>query len=162
MSLTFSGSANVTRTGKALDFRPTSCNPPCVLLQKEITSRWPQVSSTLNEDGRSLRIALISPKGPLYRHRGGIFQWYGLSPMLLTDDTPLLALAARSGCRGLYSWGSIARRLRVSPGSPWVGLTANMGCRHSAHHLHRFYNCDWSIGSAGVDARLAAASPERA
>ncbi len=28
-------------------------------------------------------------------------QWYGLATVLLADDAPLLALAARSGCRGL-------------------------------------------------------------
>ena len=30
-------------------------------------------STRLNDSEPPLRIALISPKGPLYRHRGGIF-----------------------------------------------------------------------------------------
>lgn len=45
-----------------------------------------------------------------------------------------------------YSWTSIARRLRHSP-APWpVRLGTNLGYRFYAHHLSRFYNCDWIIG----------------
>ena len=33
--------------------------------------------------------------------------------------------------------------------SPWpVRLGTNLGYRFYAHHLHRFYNCDWIIGCA--------------
>ena len=51
--------------------------------------------------------------------------------------------------RAAYSMGSIARRLRGSPAPPWIALTANLGYRHYARNLHRFYNCDWMIGRAG-------------
>jgi radical SAM superfamily enzyme YgiQ (UPF0313 family) len=48
-----------------------------------------------------------------------------------------------------YSWKSIGRRLRHSP-APWsVRLGTNLGYRFYAHHLSRFYNCDWIIGRAG-------------
>ena len=44
---------------------------------------------------------------------------------------------------------SIARRLSHSP-APWpVKLGTNLGYRFYAHHLSRFYNCDWIIGNAG-------------
>ncbi len=44
-----------------------------------------------------------------------------------------------------YSWGSFARRLR-STAAPWhVALITNLGYRHYARHLDRFYNCDWMI-----------------
>jgi radical SAM superfamily enzyme YgiQ (UPF0313 family) len=47
--------------------------------------------------------------------------------------------------RETYSVPSIARRLRASPAPPWVAVTANLGYRHYAHNLKRFYNCDWII-----------------
>lgn len=44
-----------------------------------------------------------------------------------------------------YSVSSIARRLR-STAAPWyVALGTNIGYRHYAHNLHRFYTCDWMI-----------------
>jgi len=46
---------------------------------------------------------------------------------------------------------SIARRLKVSPASKWIALSANLGYRHYAHNLERFYNCDWIIGRERVD-----------
>jgi len=50
--------------------------------------------------------------------------------------------------RQVYSLPSIARRLQGTPASPWVALASNLGYRHYAHNLHRFYNCDWIIGRA--------------
>jgi radical SAM superfamily enzyme YgiQ (UPF0313 family) len=47
--------------------------------------------------------------------------------------------------RHAYSWSSIARRLRRSPASRGVAVAANLGYRHYAHNLQRFYNCDWII-----------------
>ena len=42
-----------------------------------------------------------------------------------------------------YGWGSIAARLR-STAAPWhVALLSNLGYRHYAHRLDRFYTCDW-------------------
>ena len=49
-----------------------------------------------------LQIALISPKGPLYRHRGGIWK-----KSLRYQTLQQHCLAAR---REFYSWRSIARR----------------------------------------------------
>ena len=47
-----------------------------------------------------------------------------------------------------YSLRSIARRITYSP-APWpVKLGTNLGYRFYAHHLSRFYNCDWIIGPA--------------
>lgn len=47
--------------------------------------------------------------------------------------------------RHAYSAGSIAHRVFESPASLSVALAANLGYRHYARHLHRFYNCDWII-----------------
>jgi radical SAM superfamily enzyme YgiQ (UPF0313 family) len=47
-----------------------------------------------------------------------------------------------------YSVRSIVSRLRHSP-APWsVRIATNLGYRFYAHHLSRFYNCDWIIGRA--------------
>lgn len=44
-----------------------------------------------------------------------------------------------------YSFRSMASRLRATA-APWhVALMTNMGYRHYAHNLHRFYNCDLMI-----------------
>jgi radical SAM superfamily enzyme YgiQ (UPF0313 family) len=53
--------------------------------------------------------------------------------------------------RHVYSWPSIARRLRRSPAPLHVGVTSNLGYRYYARHLDRFYTCDWIIGGAGAD-----------
>ena len=45
-----------------------------------------------------------------------------------------------------YSVRSIARRIAHSPASWPVKLGTNLGYRFYAHHLSRFYNCDWIIG----------------
>jgi len=42
-----------------------------------------------------------------------------------------------------YSWRGIASRLRRTA-APWpVAALTNLGYRHYARNLHRFYNCDW-------------------
>jgi radical SAM superfamily enzyme YgiQ (UPF0313 family) len=43
----------------------------------------------------------------------------------------------------VYGWSAMARRLvRARNFSP-LAISANLGYRFYAHHLHRFYNCDW-------------------
>jgi radical SAM superfamily enzyme YgiQ (UPF0313 family) len=61
-----------------------------------------------------------------------------------------------------YSFRSIARRIRHSP-APWpVKLGTNLGYRFYAHHLSRFYNCDWIIGRApAFPSAPATSAPER-
>jgi radical SAM superfamily enzyme YgiQ (UPF0313 family) len=44
-----------------------------------------------------------------------------------------------------YSWGNMARRLSQTAAPWYVALLTNLGYRHYAHHLHRFYNCDWMV-----------------
>lgn len=47
-----------------------------------------------------------------------------------------------------YSVPSIFRRLWHSPAPMPVRVATNLGYRFYAHHLSRFYNCDWIIGSS--------------
>lgn len=42
----------------------------------------------------------------------------------------------------VYSWSSIARRLRRTAAPLAVAILTNLGYRHYAHHLDRFYTCD--------------------
>jgi radical SAM superfamily enzyme YgiQ (UPF0313 family) len=44
-----------------------------------------------------------------------------------------------------YRWSSMVRRLRHTAAPWYVALLTNLGYRHYAHNLHRFYNCDWMI-----------------
>lgn len=57
--------------------------------------------------------------------------------------------------RHAYSVPSILRRLKASPAPLGVSIAANLGYRHYAHHLHRFYNCDWIISSRTMTALAA-------
>ena len=54
--------------------------------------------------------------------------------------------------RHAYSVPSIVRRLYRSPASLGVAVASNLAYRYYAHHLHRFYNCDWVVGSRALPA----------
>ncbi len=45
----------------------------------------------------------------------------------------------------VYAWSSIARRLWSARNFRPLALSANIGYRFYAHHLHSFYNCDWQL-----------------
>ena len=48
--------------------------------------------------------------------------------------------------RKTYSAPAIARRYRGSPAATGLFLAANLGYRHYARNLDRFYTCDWFVG----------------
>jgi radical SAM superfamily enzyme YgiQ (UPF0313 family) len=72
-------------------------------------------------------------------------------PAKMTADE--LTRGTEAAWKHAYRFDSIARRLLHSP-APWpVRIGTNLGYRFYAHHLSRFYNCDWIIGrSHGVPA----------
>ncbi len=45
----------------------------------------------------------------------------------------------------VYRWSSIAKRLWNARNFQLLALSANLGYRFYAHHLHQFYNCDWQV-----------------
>jgi radical SAM superfamily enzyme YgiQ (UPF0313 family) len=45
----------------------------------------------------------------------------------------------------VYGWTAIARRLWTARNLSPLALSANIGYRFYAHHLHSFYNCDWQL-----------------
>ena len=70
-----------------------------------------------------------------------------------------LQAGTEAAWRHAYSVRSIARRIRRSP-APWpVRLGTNLGYRFYAHHLNRFYNCDWIIGRAATRRQLEPVAP---
>lgn len=47
--------------------------------------------------------------------------------------------------KNVYRWSAIAKRLWVARNFRPLALSANLGYRFYAHHLHQFYTCDWPI-----------------
>ena len=90
----------------------------------------------LEREGR-----ILTRNWELYDGQHVVFQPARMSVQALQEGT-------ERAWRAAYSIGSIARRLRGSPAPPWIALSANLGYRHYARNLHRFYNCDWIIGKA--------------
>ena len=75
----------------------------------------------------------------LYDGQHAVFQ-----PARMSTDE--LQRGTEAAWKHAYSVRSIARRLLHSP-APWaVRLGTNLGYRFYAHHLNRYYNCDWIIG----------------
>jgi radical SAM superfamily enzyme YgiQ (UPF0313 family) len=84
----------------------------------------------LESEGR-----LLTRNWELYDGQHAVFQ-----PARMTVDE--LQRGTEAAWKFAYSWKSIARRLRHSPGSPPLALLTNLGYRHYAHRLHKFYTCD--------------------
>ncbi|HSL20132.1 MAG TPA: radical SAM protein [Vicinamibacterales bacterium] len=98
----------------------------------------------LEREGR-----ILTRNWELYDGQHVVFQ-----PARMTVDE--LQGGTETAWRYAYSLRSTARRLLASP-SPWVvGIGANLAYRYYARNLHRFYNCDWVIGSGASGERPAA------
>jgi len=54
----------------------------------------------------------------------------------------------------VYSYRSIARRMRSTPVSKLLYLGANMGYRFYAHRLDQFYTCDWHLMTGPASDRI--------
>jgi radical SAM superfamily enzyme YgiQ (UPF0313 family) len=48
--------------------------------------------------------------------------------------------------KSVYRWSAVARRLWAARNFTPLAISVNLGYRFYAHHLHRFYNCDWQTG----------------
>jgi hypothetical protein len=59
--------------------------------------------------------------------------------------------------RRAYGWSGMARRLVRTAAPPHVALLTNLGYRHYARNLHRFYTCDAMVPAPGGQAPGAAA-----
>ena len=87
----------------------------------------------LESEGR-----ILTRNWELYDAQHVVFQPKRMSVRELEQGT-------ESAWKYAYSVKSMLRRLPYSP-APWVvRLATNLGYRFYAHHLSRFYNCDWII-----------------
>src|ERR1700726_3582626 len=83
--------------------------------------------------GRRLRIALISPKGPLYRHRGGIFKKsLRYQPLTLTTLAALIPPELNADVQ-LFDEGIAELPLNID--ADLVGLTVITGTAMRAYEL---------------------------
>jgi radical SAM superfamily enzyme YgiQ (UPF0313 family) len=84
-------------------------------------------------DGR-----LLTRNWELYDGQHVVFQPRHMSATELMRGT-------EAAWKQAYRYRSIARRIWRSPAARSIVLGANLGYRFYAHHLDRFYNCDWGL-----------------
>src|SRR3954453_15661368 len=86
---------------------------------------------------RRLKLALISPKGPLYRHRGGIFRKsLRYQPLTLTT---LAALSPPELDVGLALYDDVIQDVAEETDADLVGLTVITGTARRAYELAPHY-----------------------
>ncbi|NMD07147.1 MAG: DUF4070 domain-containing protein, partial [Phyllobacteriaceae bacterium] len=87
----------------------------------------------LDREGR-----ILSKDWQLYDGQHVVFQPRHMTPQRLLQGHI-------EAWRKVYQYGSIVRRLAKARIDLPLALTANLGYRFYAHHLHTHYNCDWPI-----------------
>lgn len=87
----------------------------------------------LDREGR-----ILTRDWELYDGQHVVFQ-----PMQMSVDQ--LQFGIEAAWKHCYSWVSMARRLRHTAAPLHVAAITNLGYRHYAHNLHRFYTCDTMI-----------------
>lgn len=81
---------------------------------------------------------VLTKNWELYDGQHVVFQPAGMSVDQLQQGN-------EAAWKYVYSWRNAARRV-WSTAAPWyVSLVTNLGYRHYAHNLRRFYNCDWML-----------------
>ncbi len=56
-----------------------------------------------------------------------------------------LATGHERAWKMVYRWSAIGRRLWCAGNFKPLLVSSNIGYRFYAHHLHKFYNCDWQV-----------------
>lgn len=56
-----------------------------------------------------------------------------------------LQLGTEEAWKLAYNWRNMASRLRHTAAPWYVALLTNLGYRHYAYRLHKFYTCDWML-----------------
>jgi radical SAM superfamily enzyme YgiQ (UPF0313 family) len=70
-------------------------------------------------------------------------------------STQQLAAGHERAWKTVYRYRAIARRLWKASALEPLGIAANLGYRFYAHHLSRFYTCDWYLSAPPMIAREA-------
>ncbi len=76
----------------------------------------------------------------LYDGQHVVFQPRNMSPQQL-------AAGHERAWKSVYRYSAIARRLWKAGSLEPLGIAANLGYRFYAHHLQRFYTCDWHLSA---------------
>jgi len=76
----------------------------------------------------------------LYDGQHVVFQPQNMTPQQLTAGH-------EHAWKKVYRYSAIARRLWKARAFEPLGVAANLGYRFYAHHLQRFYNCDWHLSA---------------
>lgn len=92
----------------------------------------------LDREGR-----ILSREWELYDGQHVVFQ-----PKAMTIQE--LISGHERAWKAVYRWSAIARRLWKAGNINPLALTANLGYRFYANHLHKYYNCDWPIQTAMI------------
>jgi radical SAM superfamily enzyme YgiQ (UPF0313 family) len=74
----------------------------------------------------------------LYDGQHVVFQPLHMGPKQLLDGH-------ERAWKEVYRWSAIGKRLWRAGNLKPLALSANLGYRFYAHHLYRFYNCDWQL-----------------
>jgi radical SAM superfamily enzyme YgiQ (UPF0313 family) len=85
----------------------------------------------LDDEGR-----ILTTNWELYDGQHVVFQPAQMSAQQLQCGTEM-------AWKYVYSWGSIASRLWHTAAPWYVAMLTNLGYRHYAHRLDKFYTCDW-------------------
>ena len=99
----------------------------------------------LESEGR-----ILTKNWELYDGQHVVFQPKQMTPEALMRGT-------EAAWKATYRYRSIAKRIWRSPASRAVVIGANLGYRFYAHHLNRFYNCDWGLIREDAQDRAAVA-----
>jgi radical SAM superfamily enzyme YgiQ (UPF0313 family) len=87
----------------------------------------------LQSEGR-----ILTQNWELYDGQHVVFQPSRMSIQELEEGT-------KEAWKSAYSWPNIARRLANTAAPCYVAIATNIGYRHYAHNLDRFYTCDWML-----------------
>ncbi len=87
----------------------------------------------LADEGR-----ILTRNWELYDGQHVVFQPLHMTPWQLTEGH-------ERAWKSVYRYSAIARRLWKANAIEPLGIASNLGYRFYAHHLHRFYNCDWHL-----------------
>jgi radical SAM superfamily enzyme YgiQ (UPF0313 family) len=91
----------------------------------------------LEREGR-----ILTKDWELYDAQHVVFQPRHMTPRQLQEGH-------ERAWESVYRWSAIARRLRTAGNFRALAITTNLGYRFYAHHLHRYYTCDWPLGLGG-------------
>jgi radical SAM superfamily enzyme YgiQ (UPF0313 family) len=89
----------------------------------------------------------LESEGRILTHNWDLYdgQHVVFTPKKLSVDE--LQQGTQAAWQYAYGWMQMASRLRRTAAPWYVALLTNLGYRHYAHNLDRFYTCDWGLAT---------------